>query len=55
MINDEHQLFKVAIERYKIAAQNAKERGDKEAYKEARWKIKYFKDKIRNKKVKKDD
>ena len=48
------ELFKIAIEKYKNEALEAKERGDKEALKEARWKVKYFKDKIRKKKMKND-
>ena len=49
------ELFLLAVERYKKEALEAKEKGDKEGYKEARWKVRYFKDKIRKKKGVKDD
>lgn len=49
------ELFLISVERYKKEAQEAKEKGNKEAYKEARWKVKYFKDKIRQKKALKND
>ena len=48
-------LFLLVVEKYKKEAQEANEKGNKEAYKEAQWKVKYFKDKIRKRKVKKDE
>ena len=52
MKNTKDNIFYIAVERFKREAKEAKEKGDQEAYKEARWKVKYFKDKIRKKKVK---
>ena len=54
MKNPDNKIFYLAVERYKREAQDAKQRGDKEALKEAKWKVKYFKDKIKRKKVKDD-
>ena len=49
------ELFVLAVERYKKEALEAKEKGNKEALKEARWKVRYFKDKIRKKKAGKNE
>lgn len=46
------QLFNIAIARYRKDALEAKTQGNKEALKEAKWKVKYFKDKIRKRMVK---
>ena len=45
-------LYRVAIDKYQKQVLEAKENNDKGALKEAKWKVKYFKDKIRKKKVK---
>lgn len=54
MSNPNNNIFYLAIERYKKEAQEAKARGDKDSLAEARWKVKYFKDKIKKKKQKND-
>ena len=52
---DGFNLYRVAIDKYQKQVLEAKENNDKEALKEARWKIKYFKDEIRKRKAKEDD
>ncbi len=47
-------LYRVAVEKYSKEAQEARKRNDKEALKEARWRMEYFKDKIRKRKIKND-
>lgn len=46
----EFNLFLIAIDKYQKKASEALEEEDLEAYKEARWKVKYFKDKIKKRK-----
>lgn len=41
--------LRVALNKYLREAQEAKLNGDKDALKEANWKVKYFKDKIKQK------
>ena len=43
-------VYLAAIEKYKKEALEAKEKGDNQGYKDAKWKVKYFKDKIRQRK-----
>ncbi len=40
-------VFLRALEKYKKEILEAKEEGDKQKEKDAKWKVKYFKDKIR--------
>ena len=55
MNENKPNVLKMALEKYTKEAREAKEKGNDESYMNAKWKIKYFKMKIKKKEIKEDE